>query len=63
MPALDSILNFAIPFLIIGGMIFLIYKVAKEPIDQFYGWIKGMIQSNEKETTMRIQQFSEIIYE
>ena len=66
MPAgtgLDAVLNFAIPFLIICGMIFLIYKAAKEPIDQFAGWIKGMIQSSRENTTTQVHEFSEIIYD
>jgi len=66
MPAgtgLDAVLNFVIPFLVISGMIFLIYKAAKEPIDQLGRWIKGMIQSSGEKTTENVQQFSEIIYE
>ena len=64
MPALDAILNFMIPFLVIAGMIFLIYKAAKQPIDQFAGWIMGMIQDSKEKGEEKVQQFySEISYE
>ena len=64
MPVLDSILNFMIPFLVISGMIFLIYKAAKEPIDQFAGWIKRTIQSSMENSKDNVQEvYSEIIYE
>ena len=64
MAALDSILNFMIPFLVISGMMFLIYKSAKEPIDQFAGWIKRTIQSSMESSKDNAQEvYSEIIYE
>jgi len=53
-----------IPFLVISGMIFLIYKAAKEPIDQFAGWIKRTIQSSMENSKDNVQEvYSEIIYE
>jgi len=64
MPALDAILNFMIPFVVIAGMIFLIYKAAKQPIDQFAAWIMRMIQDSGKKGEESVQQFySEISYE
>lgn len=61
---LDAFLNFSIPFIIILGMIFLIYKAAKEPIDQFVGWIKRMIESGKNRATETAPMiYSEIIYE
>ena len=64
MPALDAILNFMIPFLVIAGMIFLIYKAAKEPIDRLAAWIMKMIQDSKDKGEESVQQFySEISYE
>ena len=61
---LDAILNFAIPFVIIVGMLFLIYKSAKEPIDQLVGWIKRMIMSGKDKAVENAPMvYSEIIYE
>lgn len=64
MATLDAILNVAIPFLVISGLMFLIYKAAKEPIDKFAGWIKGLIQSGREKGQEEVGQFySEIIYD
>ncbi len=64
MVTLDAILNIAIPFLVISGMMFLIYKAAKEPIDKFAGWVKGLIQSGRERGQETVEQvYSEIIYD
>ncbi len=60
---LDSILNVAIPIIIFSGLAFLIYKAAKEPIDKFFSWIKGLIQSGGERTEEVQQVYSEIIYD
>jgi len=60
---LDSILNVAIPLLIVTGMLFLVYKAAKEPIDKLFAWIKGLIQGGtEKTQEMQIPVYNEIVY-
>jgi hypothetical protein len=40
---LDSVLNFAIPTGILLFGVFYFYKLLKEPIDSFVGFIKGAV--------------------
>lgn len=49
---LDSILNFAIPTGILMFGVFYFYKLLQEPIDKFFGFLKGAVGKG-KEATER----------
>ena len=45
----DSFLNTVVPFLVVIVGFYLLYRPLKEPIDNFFGWIKGLFSGKDKD--------------
>lgn len=48
MTAFDKFLDFLVPLLVIIGMLWILYKPFKKPLDALGGWIKRMSSGEEE---------------